>query len=93
MAAALARIIEVCFLVPKYTPLEEGDAHSEHTLAEGSKDDEGSVAATAGRAFRHLPSFVRMLSEFASIPALTKDLHSSSSAQGKSMAGAITATG
>ncbi|EPT01106.1 hypothetical protein FOMPIDRAFT_1121044 [Fomitopsis schrenkii] len=56
MIAALARIIEVCFIVPKYAPLEEGDAHSEHTLAEGSKD-EGSVTATAGRAFRHLPSF------------------------------------
>ena len=60
MSAALARIIEVCFIVPRYAPLEEGDAHSEHTLAEGNKD-EGSVTATAGRAFRHLPSFVRIV--------------------------------
>lgn len=85
MIAALARIIEVCFIVPKYAPLEEGDAHSEHTLAEGSKD-EGSVTATAGRAFRHLPSFVRILSESVSIEALTKYLFSFSSAQGESIA-------
>ncbi|TFY56841.1 hypothetical protein EVJ58_g7391 [Rhodofomes roseus] len=56
MLAGVARIVEVCFIVPKYTPLEEGDGHSEHTLAEGK--DEGSTAASAGRAFRHLPSFL-----------------------------------
>ncbi|KAH9926980.1 uncharacterized protein B0H18DRAFT_1004819 [Fomitopsis serialis] len=57
MLAGLARIIEVCFVVPKYAPLEEGDSHSEHTLAEGGRD-EGPTAASAGRAFRHLPSFL-----------------------------------
>ena len=87
MTAALARIIEVCFIVPKYAPLEEGDAHSEHTLAEGSKD-EGSVTATAGRAFRHLPSFVRILPEFRTGRGAHKTPNSSSSAQGESGGGA-----
>ncbi|KZT69285.1 hypothetical protein DAEQUDRAFT_726869 [Daedalea quercina L-15889] len=57
MLAGVARIIEVCFIVPKYPPLEEGDSHSEHTLADGGKD-EVATAGSAGRAFRHLPSFL-----------------------------------
>jgi hypothetical protein len=51
MLAGLARIIEVCFIVPRFTPIEVDDGGSEHTLA-------GEVQSP-GRAFRHLPAFVR----------------------------------
>ncbi|KAI0690969.1 hypothetical protein BC835DRAFT_1521424 [Cytidiella melzeri] len=64
MLAGAARIVEVCFIVPKFTPLSEGiatpdDNHSEHTLA----DNPPSASADAGylqavSAFRHLPPFL-----------------------------------
>lgn len=67
MLAGVTRIIEVSFIVPKYLPEAspiDGDAHSDHTLApEGSvtKEDSGmsGMIAAWGRAFRHLPAFVR----------------------------------
>ncbi len=58
MSAGLTRIIEVCFVAPKYTQdSTEGDAHSEHTL-DASRDELSSSANTPTRAFRHLPPFV-----------------------------------
>ena len=61
MSAGAARIIEVCFVAPKYTQDAVGDdAHSEHTLAsaggEGARDE--TAAQGPARAFRHLPPFV-----------------------------------
>lgn len=66
MLAGLARIIEVCFIAPKFLPLGtiEGveDDQSEHTLAESttqtSSREEGEIK---GRAFRHLPPFVSLI--------------------------------
>ncbi|OCH96301.1 hypothetical protein OBBRIDRAFT_787374 [Obba rivulosa] len=61
MSAGLARIIEVSFIVPKFTPLDtpasDGDSHSEHTLADAGKEDGTGITST-GRAFRHLPPFL-----------------------------------
>ncbi|KZT07357.1 uncharacterized protein LAESUDRAFT_743047 [Laetiporus sulphureus 93-53] len=59
MLAGVARIIEVCFIVPKFYPLDtaDGDSHSDHTLADNERE-EGVTLASAGRAFRHLPSFL-----------------------------------
>ncbi len=57
MAAGLARIVEVCFVAPKYTQeVVDGDSHSEHTL-NASQDETSTHSPT--RAFRHLPPFVR----------------------------------
>ena len=56
MSAGLARIIEICFVAPKYTQdAAEGDAHSEHTL-DATRDENGITSPS--RAFRHLPPFV-----------------------------------
>ncbi|OJT03295.1 Protein YTP1 [Trametes pubescens] len=57
MAAGLARLIEVCFVAPKYTQdIVEGDSHSEHTL-DGSREDHAAASSSPTRAFRHLPPF------------------------------------
>ncbi|KAA1470261.1 hypothetical protein DENSPDRAFT_774306 [Dentipellis sp. KUC8613] len=65
MLAGVTRIIEVCFIVPKFYPvgvIETGeDNQSEHTLADGNGKDEGS---SKGRSFRHLPPFVRIIVPF-----------------------------
>ncbi|KAI0065516.1 hypothetical protein BV25DRAFT_1821953 [Artomyces pyxidatus] len=57
MLAGLARIIEVCFVVPSFAPvgITEGveDDRSDHTLADG-----GHEAAPKGKAFRHLTPFL-----------------------------------
>ncbi|CCM02659.1 uncharacterized protein FIBRA_04763 [Fibroporia radiculosa] len=59
MSAGVARIVEVCFIAPKFAPLDapDGDSQSDHTLTDIGKDD-SSPSAAAGRAFRHLPSFL-----------------------------------
>lgn len=66
MVAGFARIVEVCFFVPKYSPEgADNDNHSDRTLAESGRSpgfsslfDSGRKAAAA-QAFRHLPPFVR----------------------------------
>ena len=59
MSAGVARIIEVCFVAPKYTQdNSESDAHSEHTL-DASREDTSNNSNSPMRAFRHLPPFVR----------------------------------
>ena len=66
MVAGLARIVEVCFFVPKYFPEgADNDNHSDRTLAENARSpglpslfNSGRKAAAA-QAFRHLPPFVR----------------------------------
>ncbi|KAH9951105.1 hypothetical protein B0H21DRAFT_818596 [Amylocystis lapponica] len=59
MLAGVSRIVEVCFVAPRFSPLDaapsDGDSHSEHTLAEGS--DAMVALGPVGRAFRHLPPF------------------------------------
>jgi len=64
MFAGVSRIIEICFVPTKFaTDIPEGDANSEHTLADSGLGS-GYVAggetgkATAARAFRHLPPFL-----------------------------------
>ena len=63
MSAGLTRIIEVCFVAPKYMPdvVNDGDAHSEHTL-DASRDEASASSHGPMRAFRHLPPFVRSVS-------------------------------
>lgn len=63
VSAGIARLIEVCFVAPKYTQeIPMGDAHSERTLdADASRDDLVSGANSPARAFRHLPPFVSAL--------------------------------
>lgn len=60
MMAGVARIIEVSFIVPKFSPLPENaptdDNNSEHTLADGPSS--GSPLWQSVKAFRHLPPFV-----------------------------------
>ena len=55
MSAGVTRIIEVCFVAPKYTQDLADDVHSEHTL-DGSREDPSTTSPM--RAFRHLPPFV-----------------------------------
>lgn len=55
MLAGLTRLIEVCFIVPSYAPMDGvEDDRSDHTLADGA----GPEAFPKGRAFRHMPPFV-----------------------------------
>jgi len=55
MLAGLTRLIEVCFVVPSYAPMDGvEDDRSDHTLADGA----GPEAFPKGRAFRHMPPFV-----------------------------------
>ncbi|KAG7094232.1 hypothetical protein E1B28_007838 [Marasmius oreades] len=62
--AGVARIIEVCYFVPRYTSINDSaaidgdDGGSDHTLAATTTEVEGGGKAVAGRAFRHLPSFL-----------------------------------
>lgn len=69
MLAGLARLLEVVYFYPKYTPLVQSppaeamadDNASDHTLAEGrgtQTKDTKSTKEAAGTAFRHLPPFV-----------------------------------
>lgn len=64
MLAGVARIIEVSFIVPKFTPesASSDDNNSEHTLADASN----STSAHAVKTFRHLPPFVRYYTLFSS---------------------------
>lgn len=68
MMAGATRIIEVSFIAPKFTPLNESvtteDNNSEHTLTENVPSSWQSV-----KAFRHLPPFV---SPF--VPVTAQDL-------------------
>jgi hypothetical protein len=55
MLAGLTRLLEVCFIVPSYAPMDGvEDDRSDHTLADGA----GPEAFPKGRAFRHMPPFV-----------------------------------
>jgi len=55
MLAGLSRLIEVCFIVPSYAPMDGvEDDRSDHTLADGASLE----AFSKGRAFRHLPPFL-----------------------------------
>jgi len=61
----LARIVEVCFFVPKYSPEgADNDNHSDRTLAESARSPgfpslfNSSRKAAAAQAFRHLPPFL-----------------------------------
>jgi len=73
MLAGLARIIEVCFVPPKHAiEVSDGDAHSDHTLADsglgvgyGGNNDSGKAAAAG--AFRHLPPLVRSFAIWANL--------------------------
>jgi hypothetical protein len=64
MLAGVSRIIEICFVPTKFaTDILEGDANSEHTLADSGLGSGYAASgeagkATAARAFRHLPPFV-----------------------------------
>ncbi|KAJ3551229.1 hypothetical protein NM688_g4825 [Phlebia brevispora] len=59
MMAGVTRIIEVCFIAPKYTPLPEtavaDDNRSEHTLTDNTSN---ASAWQTSKAFRHLPPFL-----------------------------------
>lgn len=68
MLAGVARIVEVCFIVPKYTPLSDtgsvsppDDNNSEHTLADGAGSSTNLGLWKPVQAFRHLPPFVSAL--------------------------------
>ncbi|KAI0794264.1 hypothetical protein C8Q74DRAFT_1194204 [Fomes fomentarius] len=75
MSAGLTRIIEVCFVAPKYTQESiESDAHSEHTL-DASRDELSSSANTPMRAFRHLPPFLLVASGVLFMSATDEELH------------------
>lgn len=55
MLAGLTRLIEVCFIVPSYAPVDGvEDDRSDNTLADGV----GPEVFAKGRTFRHLPPFV-----------------------------------
>jgi len=62
--AGVTRIVEICFVPTKFAAdVLDGDAHSDHTLADsgsgsGYTGGGDSGKATAARAFRHLPPFV-----------------------------------
>lgn len=60
MLAGVARIIEVSFVAPKFSPLPEtgstDDSNSEHTLADSPSST--SPLWQSVKAFRHLPPFV-----------------------------------
>lgn len=65
MVAGLARIVEVCFFIPKYFPEgADNDNHSERTLAESTRSPgftslfDSDRKAAAAQAFRHLPPFL-----------------------------------
>ncbi|KAL4249938.1 Protein YTP1-like C-terminal domain-containing protein [Abortiporus biennis] len=62
MLAAVTRIIEVCFVVPKYPPLEtqpvSDDNHSDHTLADAQAVASNNALSQVYVAFRHLPPFL-----------------------------------
>lgn len=61
MLAGVTRIIEISFIVPKYSPLPDSastdDNHSEHTLADTPASGNIGLMQTV-MAFRHLPPFV-----------------------------------
>jgi len=55
MLAGLTRLIEVCFIVPSYPPMDGvEDDRSDLTLTDGA----GPEVFPKGRAFRHMPPFV-----------------------------------
>lgn len=62
MLAGVARIIEICFLMPKYTSEQtsSSDNNSEHTLTEGQNGG-NSTNWHVVKNFRHLPPFVSRL--------------------------------
>jgi hypothetical protein len=75
--AGVTRIVEICFVPTKFaTDVSDGDAHSDHTLADsgsgsGYAGSSDSGKATAARAFRHLPPFV-CPSTIKELPVLTE---------------------
>lgn len=74
MSAGLARIIELCFVAPKYTQDgADGDAHSERTV-DASRDDNNGVTSPS-RAFRHLPPFLLVASGLLFMSATDEELY------------------
>ncbi|KAI0641976.1 hypothetical protein C8Q79DRAFT_265107 [Trametes meyenii] len=75
MSAGLTRIVEVCFVAPKYTQdIVAGDSHSEHTL-DGSREDQAASVSNPSRAFRHLPPFLLVASGLLFMSATDEELH------------------
>ncbi|RPD58978.1 hypothetical protein L226DRAFT_465771 [Lentinus tigrinus ALCF2SS1-7] len=75
MSAGLTRIIEVCFVAPKYTQdVTDGDTHSEHTL-DASRDESSASSHSPMRAFRHLPPFLLVSSGLLFMSATDEELH------------------
>ncbi|KIM90202.1 hypothetical protein PILCRDRAFT_811928 [Piloderma croceum F 1598] len=80
MLAGVTRIVEICFVPTKFaTDVSDGDAHSDHTLADsgsgsgyGGGSDSGK--ATAARAFRHLPPFLLVSAGLLFISATDEEL-------------------
>ncbi|TCD67381.1 hypothetical protein EIP91_012416 [Steccherinum ochraceum] len=75
MLAGLARIIEVCFIVPKFTPESApvaDDNNSEHTLADASSNVN---SAHAVKTFRHLPPFLLVCSGLIFMSATDEETH------------------
>ncbi|KAI0029965.1 hypothetical protein K488DRAFT_88227 [Vararia minispora EC-137] len=72
MSAGLARIIEVCFIVPRFAPVkvvEVDDAESDRTLAPEATENQ-----SPGRAFRHLPAFLLVCSGILFMSATDEEL-------------------
>lgn len=68
MLAGLARIIDICFFTTSSSTGSLDDDESEHTLTTGiSAHGESRLKAKAARAFRHLPPFVRVSSNFSDL--------------------------
>ncbi|KAI1790285.1 hypothetical protein LXA43DRAFT_1017323 [Ganoderma leucocontextum] len=75
MSAGLARIIEICFVAPKYTQDgADGDTNSEHTL-DASRDDHANAITSPSRAFRHLPPFLLVASGLLFMSATDEELN------------------
>lgn len=71
MLAGLTRLIEVCFIVPSYAPMDGvEDDRSDHTLADGT----GPEAFPKGRAFRHMPPFLLVASGLLFMSATDEEL-------------------
>ncbi|KAI0283630.1 hypothetical protein BGY98DRAFT_950867 [Russula aff. rugulosa BPL654] len=71
MLQGLTRLIEVCFVVPSYAPMDGvEDDRSDHTLADGA----GPEASPIGRAFRHMPPFLLVAAGVLLISATDEEL-------------------
>ncbi|KAJ8489229.1 hypothetical protein ONZ45_g13666 [Pleurotus djamor] len=76
MLAGFARIVEICFVAPKYTQQAiDDDNQSDHTLADTNQRRVSSAEkSTAGHAFRHLPPFLLVASGLLFMSATDEEL-------------------